>query len=252
MSDIHNEFSYFSMPQLPTDFETILVLAGDVGVWNDNYKRFIEQETSRFLHTIVIAGNHEFYHNDYMITMFEMEKWFSQFTNKTFLNGNSIEINGVLFVGGTLWTDFNGGDVNALITAQFKMNDFRLISHGDTNFTPEIAYQIHVNQIEKITDILDQRDLNVPTAVVTHHAPSFKSVQKKYAGDPINFAYASDKEALIEYFQPEIWIHGHVHSHHQYMVERTLIVANPRGYVHPIHGAEKTEFNPNLVLELSN
>ena len=38
-----------------------------------------------------------------------------------------VSIEGVNFFGGTMWTDFNGGDLRAMETARSQMNDYRLI-----------------------------------------------------------------------------------------------------------------------------
>ena len=48
-----------------------------------------------------------------------------------------VSIEGVNFFGGTMWTDFNGGDLRAMETARSRMNDYRLIYNPDeTPFTP--------------------------------------------------------------------------------------------------------------------
>ncbi len=36
-----------------------------------------------------------------------------------------VRIGGVNFFGGTMWTDFNGGDLRAMETASSQMNDYR-------------------------------------------------------------------------------------------------------------------------------
>jgi hypothetical protein len=57
-----------------------------------------------------------------------------------------VSIGGVNFFGGTMWTDFNGGDVRAMETAQDQMNDFRLIRNPDqTPFSPADAVAPHKN-----------------------------------------------------------------------------------------------------------
>ena len=48
--------------------------------------------------------------------------------------------------------------------------------------------------------------------VITHHAPSPRSIRDWYKGDPFNCAFASDLGRVIERYQPALWIHGHMHD----------------------------------------
>jgi len=49
------------------------------------------------------------------------------------LHDEEVSIGGVNFFGGTMWTDFNGGDLHAMETARSQMNDYRLICNPDEN-----------------------------------------------------------------------------------------------------------------------
>ena len=85
--------------------------------------------------------------------------------------------------------------------------------------------------------------------VITHHAPSFMSVNDRYKGDTLmNGGYASELgEFILDHENIKLWCHGHMHDPVDYMIGTTRIVANPRGYV----GQEDTDrFNPNFVVEL--
>jgi hypothetical protein len=62
-----------------------------------------------------------------------------------------VSIGGVNFFGGTMWTDFNGGDLRAMETAQDQMNDFRLICNPDrTPFSPADAVALHEHFASKL------------------------------------------------------------------------------------------------------
>ena len=71
---------------------------------------------------------------------------------------------------------------------------------------------------------------DVPTVVVTHHPPHPTSLDPRFAGDGTDPFFASDLSGLIEACGPDVWVHGHVHQHRNYVVGRTRIVCNPRGY----------------------
>jgi Icc-related predicted phosphoesterase len=73
------------------------------------------------------------------------------------------------------------------------------------------------------------------------------SVAKRYANDPLNPAFASSLEDLIEKYQPELWIHGHTHVPCDYELFGTRVVCNPRGYPWEARGSA---FDPGLIVEL--
>jgi Icc-related predicted phosphoesterase len=80
---------------------------------------------------------------------------------------------------------------------------------------------------------------------MTHHAPSGRSLPESRRGDPINAAYASDLEALIERTRPQLRVYGHIHSSSDYRIGVTRMVCNPRGYT-PSH--LYPGFDPALVI----
>ena len=81
---------------------------------------------------------------------------------------------------------------------------------------------------------------------MTHHAPSPRSIHPRFAGDECNPGFASNLEAMIQRFQPALWVHGHVHNAVDEQLGRTRILANPRGY----DRAEAMDFVPDLIVEL--
>jgi hypothetical protein len=66
--------------------------------------------------------------------------------------------------------------------------------------------------------------------VMTHFAPSSKSIpeaERAHGGAPY---YAIDLEALIADVRPAIWVHGRIHSKSDYRIGSTRILCNPAGY----------------------
>ena len=108
--------------------------------------------------------------------------------------------------------------------------------------TPDIAQRWHRHSIKWLS-----RELAKPfagkTVVVTHHAPSRRSVPDCYARHPATPAYASACDALVA--QADLWIHGHVHQACEYTIGKCRVVCNPRGY-----GGEDEEFNAQRLLSL--
>lgn len=86
-----------------------------------------------------------------------------------------------------------------------------------------------------------------PTVVVTHHAPSAKSV-----GVPItaaDAAFASDLEETVLRHRPSLWVHGHIRWHSDYVFGDTRVSANPRGYQGDEWG-EKSGFIEDFVVDV--
>lgn len=82
--------------------------------------------------------------------------------------------------------------------------------------------------------------------VVTHHAPSLKSVSEQYKSHPVTAAYASNMEEFILKHQPDFWIHGHIHTPCCYHIGQTEIICNPHGYIdEPYNG-----FDKELIIEI--
>jgi hypothetical protein len=83
--------------------------------------------------------------------------------------------------------------------------------------------------------------------VVTHHAPSRRSIVPRFVGSWLNPCYASDAEHLLG--RSALWIHGHMHDSFDYAVRGTRVVCNPRGYAR--NGIpENAAFDPELCLEV--
>lgn len=242
LSDLHTEFADFSPPGTDAD---VVVLAGDIGVGLDG----IEWATRRFseVPVIYVPGNHEFYHHDIGLTD---ELKVAAPANIHVLNNDTLELDGIRFLGSTLWTDFKlygeGEAWFARQCAKWLMADFALIKNGNRRFTPEDSVELHHASKRWLVSELE-RSFEGPTVVVTHHLPASASVAKRYANDPLNPAFASRLENVIEKHRPELWIHGHTHVPCDYKQFDTRIVCNPRGY--PGEN-RRSEFRDDLLVSV--
>lgn len=71
-------------------------------------------------------------------------------------------------------------------------------------------------------------------------------VPNEFKNDPITSAYASDMEDLIRKYEPDYWIHGHIHTLSRYCIGKTEIICNPHGNIdEPFNG-----FNRELLIEV--
>jgi len=242
LSDIHLEFEPFEPPVTDVD---IVILAGDTATGTKG----ISWASNRFKDKVVmyIAGNHEFYHHSHPKLIDEL-KLAAKDTNVLVFENDEMIINDVRFLGCTLWTDFNldGNIFIAEYSAQEHMNDFRLIrnSYSYSKFRPKNAISIHRSSRYWLSKSL--ANASTKTVVITHHAPSSKSIPEHLKSSPLNPAYASNLEDLVMEYQPDLWIHGHMHLPVDYMIGKTRVIANPKGYPHE----SANGFNPGLIVEV--
>jgi hypothetical protein len=93
--------------------------------------------------------------------------------------------------------------------------------------TREIA-AAHQEQVTWLDEMLST-PFNGKTVVVTHHAPSFKSIEARGKAGARRYEQASDLEALIAGCRPDVWVHGLVPKPVRYKIGDTLVVSNPCG-----------------------
>ena len=242
LSDLHTEFSDFDPPETDAD---VVVLAGDIGVGEGGIEWAARQYPEAPV--VYVPGNHEFYGRDVR----DMDRLFDAATaNIHVLNDRAHVLDGVRFLGSTLWTDFKlYGEGEAWFSrrrASALIKDFVSIKNGERMFTPEDSVALHeTSKAWLVTEL--QKKFDGPTIVVTHHLPAALSIDSRYENDVLNPAFASRLEHVIEQYQPDLWIHGHTHVACDYAIFGTRVVCNPRGYPSESSGEG---FSPGLVVEV--
>lgn len=222
ISDVHLEFGGFEFVDKECD---VLIAAGDIGVGLEGIEWLQKLDKP----VIYVAGNHEYWGYDINELQDEL-LGMSKGSNVRFLEKKSVVIDGVRFLGCTMWTDFNQCDDEEMMgDLQSIMNDFRYISLDKSNITPEELIKIN-HACKKWLARELAKDFDGPTVVVTHHAPTKKS----WAGDPddyLKFAYCNQLESLLKENQIDLWAHGHIHHASDYKKYGARVVCNPRGYI---------------------
>ena len=200
---------------------------------------------------VAVAGNHEFYKSclpDELVRA----RVAAAGHGITFLDDDEVVIGGVRFLGATLWTDYAlDGEAwrpLAMAAARAAMNDHRRIAMSKDpwrRFRPEDALALHRASRRFLGEVLAVPFAG-PTVVVTHHAPSPRSSDPRYAGSRANAAYASDLTEMVGMSDAALWLHGHTHQSCDYRVGDTRVVSNPHGY-----GTENGAYDPVLTLEVA-
>ncbi len=242
LNDLHIEFGEFKIPETDAD---VIVLAGDIGVGTQGLAWIESQNLCKPV--IYVPGNHEFYHHD--ISMIDELKAKSP-ENVHVLNDDAVTISGVRFLGSILWTDFLlFGEADKYFSVQCArkgMSDFEIIKNNGKRFTPEDSIELHEKSRGWLSCMLSE-PFDGKTVVVTHHAPSSKSVPPRFVKDLLTPAFASNLEGLMDGNRAALWVHGHTHDGFDYEVFGTRVICNPRGYV---SYEENLKFNPGLVVEV--
>ena len=205
-----------------------------------------------------IAGNHEFYRGDIEETRDELKEFlYQRFKNIHFLDNEKITLKDYYIWAGTLWTDCNNGDPLTKLYLQDHMNDYFLIkwkSREHWKLRPDDTVELHLLARKALKTHLEEF-LDKPTIVVTHMAPSKRSLHPRYCNDfHMNGGYSSDLEQVMVDYDIPLWFHGHTHDSFDYTVGKTRVLANPRGYMIPTRSGERLPenefFDPNKVVEI--
>ena len=242
LSDLHNEFKALTAAEAGAD---VVVLAGDIDLGTRGL--LWAREAFPSSPVIYVAGNHEYYRHAFPGLTRKLLAM-KHTGSVRFLECGAATIRDVRFLGCTLWSDFGiDGDVEAgMDEALARMNDYDKIrlSPRFRRLRPSDTASRFEASVRWLDDEL--RHDAERTVVVTHHAPSARSLNPAFASVGVNSAYASDLEDLIARRKPALWIHGHTHFCVDYMLGGTRVVSNQRGYPHiPVKG-----FDPAMVVEI--
>jgi Icc-related predicted phosphoesterase len=279
VSDVHLEFfsreeAHLGQIGIHPDAD-VIVLAGDIDKGEYSWRQAVDLSQRAGKAVVWIPGNHEAYRGDLaeLMRLYKASRHDGVFA----LLDSTAVINGVRFVGGTLWTDFAlyEGSVRmpeaeeAMGWVQSGLNDFRVVAYDGKLFTAQKSVELHRATRKHIQSELE-KPFDGKTVVVTHHGPHIKSVHATYAPGQrvldstyelpgenrswrLNPGFVSRLDSLVE--QADCWIHGHVHNSFDYRVGKCRVVANPRGY--PIARLannqirwENSEWNPLKLVEV--
>lgn len=276
ISDMHIDVNAMKPLELK-DRDTFTVVAGDVAgdpivasAWlRDNVRN-----------GIVVAGNHIVYNRRSMT----IEDIREHFAKEMPVDGNLAyldcltksgvfckEVDGILFMGSTLYTDYGSNFYPAqkfqpiddhvkqeMVEGRRFLNDFRFgrtsesfESDGSpTRLLPQHYLKWFRETLRKFDEKLTDVEKTCPqkqVVIVTHHCPSTKCIAPQYRDSSVNFSFVSDLEWFIEKHPSiRLWACGHVHNRFAVKVEQCLVVANPRGYC---RAGEDKNWNQNLTVD---
>ena len=252
-SDLHLEMERkHSKSVLNVPSGDVLVLAGDIFLpWDPSFvlqagghydlvMEFFERCSKNFDHVMVVAGNHEHYGGYFLRTIDEVKRHLSHFANVHVLEKSAFQVNNVVFWGATMWTDVKQSDPNVVWDVRRGMSDYVETLYSDKQdsvgrwipLLPEDTVNDNKYARTSLKEFLTVASCRgVMPFVVTHHAPTWESVPQHHRLDNLSYAYANlDLEYVLGDMPESFWIHGHMHSRNDYMVNKCRVLSNPRGY----------------------
>ena len=265
LSDLHLEVHPNFRPQ-PAAGADVLVLAGDIG----SYQKGSQLADSDFglerfsprhgwpTPVLFLPGNHEYDMLDFDLAHARLRDTCERL-GMVWLEREVVFLQGVRFVGTTLWTDFDAlgpaaGQPGATIGQQlvarekaFRAANYYLRTTGSTRAgQPLLAQQVRELALE-CRDWLQQA-LAIPyagtTVAVTHFAPSLRSADPRYGLTPGTAGFCNAWDELLG--GADLWLHGHLHAPSDYRLGRCRVGANPMGYARK---NEQLGFQPGLVID---
>ena len=276
LSDLHLEAHPDFVPE-PAPGADVLVLAGDVGSYQAGSRladgdfglaRFspLPQYAGWPVPVLFVPGNHEYDGQDFDAAHQRLRQTCERL-GIHWLERETLEMQGVRFVGTTLWSDFDAlADHENVtdLTRRLKLRDkaFRAANfylrktggtrHGEPFLAEPLREQALACQ-EWLAAALAQ-PFGGATVVVTHFAPSLRSADPRYGLVPGTAGFCNALDALLP--QAQLWLHGHLHAPSDYTAQglradgtpwQCRVVANPLGYAAK---GEQAAFQPRYCVTL--
>jgi Calcineurin-like phosphoesterase len=235
LSDLHLESEDFA--PVPAQGAEFLVLAGDIDSTWAGFERFAGWPVP----VIAVAGNHEF--DDRELD----EAWPALRAHCSGLGIRLIEREAVVlagrdgrrirFVGTVRWTDFDlfgaAQRERAMRAGAYFMNVQRSRRHGAA-FDAEAVRDEALGCRAWLASELARPPQGGwdATVVVTHFAPSVRSVDPRYGRQPGSASFCNADDDLLP--AADLWLHGHLHCRHDYVVHHpggrsTRVACQARG-----------------------
>jgi len=243
-SDLHLEFAAWDPPSLDVD---LVILAGDIS----SHSRGLAWASSVFDQPVVyIAGNHEYY-DAHLGILAELQKPQWEHADVHFLERRTFELDGVRFLGCTLWSDFDlhGTDKADVYmsAARNGINDYWMIrTKGGKRLEPRDTRKLHRSAVHWLDAELS-KPFAGQTIVITHFAPHPRCVAPEHQGSDVSPYFVSDLSWLMKRHRIDVWCYGHTHTNISFAAENGCrVISNQRGYL----GEPNPGFLPDLVIEV--
>jgi Icc-related predicted phosphoesterase len=246
-SDLHLDVNAAFHVRLPERWPAhdAVVIAGDLCEGMAKGVHWIAAQGLNARPVIYVGGNHEFYGHDRYEELERARAAARGYDNIHVLDRDVLTLGDITVLGATLWTNYDlyGVREDSMALAERMMSDHRMIAHGAAAFSASSARAEHVDRVAWLEDELRAvRRTGRKAVVVSHHAPSPRSISQRFQGHPLTASFTSDLEHLFP--SVALWVHGHTHRIISYEAAGCRVVNNPLGYLRH----EITGFTDDLVV----
>jgi Icc-related predicted phosphoesterase len=255
LSDLHLE-THPHWRATPLPVADVLVLAGDIGSYQIG-SRLEGEDFGLELFSplrgwptpvLFVPGNHEYDGLDFDEAHARLRSTCERLGIQ-WLERETCTLQGVRFVGTTLWSDFDalGSDEKSRNKAFRAANYYLQKTQTQRDGAPWLAEGVRAQAL-LCQDWLAQalaRPFDGPTVVVTHFAPSLHSADPRYGLSPGTAGFCNALDHLLPHAQ--LWLHGHLHAASDYVHHGCRVVANPLGYARK---QEQLQHRPNLLIDI--
>ncbi|CAI7625395.1 unnamed protein product [Penicillium glandicola] len=214
LSDLHLEINQQYSFEIPV-CSKYLILAGDIGRLKDynNYRDFLQTQTSKFEIVFLTLGNHEFYETSFNSGLDKAK----QLENEPCMNGCLILLHQrrydipdslVTILGCTLWSQIPQESTDIV---HYKISDFQKIKEWSVEQHNK-AHESDVSWLrDEIQSLRQTREEKRSIVVVTHHAPSLQRTSSpQHAGNLWSCAFGTDLLSR-SWDGVRVWVFGHTH-----------------------------------------
>ena len=253
----YRELANQLIPEMEDDFNSVLILSGDVSSCSrkntvaQKIFDFLEELSGRFQKVFWVFGNHEFYQGNIDREVSKSKEVVAPLGNVHILDNEKFIINDIAFVGTTLWSDISG-------VLTYQMNDTKKIHQKSGSRYFKVTRQRLQNEffknklfLKEELKKLEENELIKKIVLITHHSPSYKSVEKRDGVeiDDVSKAYASDLENIIINFEKiKLIFHGHTHQKEDFYIGGIRVFSNPHGYI--VEPEEQDEYDKYFTISL--
>lgn len=177
------------------------IIAGDIHYSDYVRQRLIDDIEKEYnVKVFSVKGNHDYWEGEFPVDGQDM-----------FVT----EYKGYRIVGATYWTHL--GPIEHGLARSFS--DFNRIKDCTVDRWNTV-HRFHQNAIIS----------SKPDIVITHHPPTNRCVTSKFYNNPYNPFFVNNDEHIIMNSKAKLWVSGHVHSCHDFMIGSCRVVVNPLGY----------------------
>jgi hypothetical protein len=253
LSDLHLETEIFE--PTPAPGAELLVLAGDIDSSWAGLSLFRDWPVP----VIFVAGNHEFDRRDLASARPALRERCTALGLTLLECQSRVQTSAaglrVRFVGTTRWSDFDlfgsEGRERAMRASTYFMRLMAATRDGQPFDAAAVRDESLVCRRWLEAELRRPRDGWDITVAITHFAPSRRSADPRYGGQPGTASFCNADDDLLPL--ASLWIHGHLHCRHDYAVlaadgAATRVVCNARGHARK---GEAKGFDGRFVVDVT-